>query len=106
MQSRFHVFMQPWATVAWKKHSKSRFGLFDLIATQNIPVETYFILILKTRIARLEGSRLEGLRLEGSKFTITHLRKPRFFRHEVHDNLIIYGEESWMNAQYDTRGIL
>ena len=53
-------------SVAWKKQSKSRLGLFDFIAAQNIPVETYFILILKTRIARLEGSRVER-----SKFGIT-----------------------------------
>ena len=37
------------------KHSNSRFSLFYSIATQDIPTETYFILILKTRIARLEA---------------------------------------------------
>ena len=46
------------------ENSKSMSAFFNSTAIQNIPVETKFILILKTRITKLEGSWPEGSKAE------------------------------------------
>ena len=38
-----------------EKHSKSKFRIFQFQCNTKLPIETYFILILETRITRLEG---------------------------------------------------
>ena len=75
-------------SVAWKKHTKYRFGLFDWIATQNIQVETYFILILETRIARLESS-IEARRLEAQSLESLRSSLVLFDISLIHPKLII-----------------
>ena len=50
-----------WNDLLWQTVNTSSFiANLSSYKIQNMPIETYFILILKTRIARLEGSKLEG----------------------------------------------